>query len=872
MLGRGVYPKIEGLPGGQTILAHGTKWDHGLFAHAPSSIEYALDGAYQTLTGSALMHNGCQAGDGAVFRVLVDGNEVYTSPAVTFSSKPVSFEVDVYGGQILTLSIDNLAGGDCDWSIWGDPMLVRASQIVTPTPDPSIPCSGVMPERNYMFMDCSDVLRIRALLKSRDPGFLAVWNEDLKVLDQYRSNLPTTYKNTQSAGVLWSGQINVYLRDLTLAYLVTGNKDYADDIKYMLDLLQASVPNTARSYTYENPAALVSNPRHGVNPNISVLFAYLALRDTDYYDDKGRAEMDDFMIRQGETAMTAIPVLGGHVSIGSPTNRNVTLASAILATAVAASFPDDPRAQELYPRARAELDWMLANWWQTDGGWGEDTDSYGINRLDSLLLAAETVRKNLGEDMYAQNFNGQSLGNICRYYLRTLTPEGVPPALNDSTHISVDPGILRLCAYRSNDPELAWAADQYRWGIEHAYNQPPLYGGELFFHELVWAGLPPAPQSPDFTSIDLDGTGAAILRSGWEHSDSYALLQHTKSLVHAENSFGTLYLFDGGPWMVGNGYHLLSFNMGAEGQSTRQHNTITMDNRSQQNIGGELRGFADLGQVGVASVQGQPYSFADFQRTLIWIKDWHQWLVVDDVGICDGKSHSAQLRWYVRANAPGIQSPAQPNSWKFTRSTGTPDSLDITMLPPKEAAYSAVSRQYPWEQWISDAHGVEMELPGVTGSARIVTALTSADSVPEVTRSDEPGDTHVVSALGDEQWAWFLPVPGKNTAGLADASVTGLAGCLHLQRTELRGYCLLNGTSLLYKGQPLVKSTSPAYVEVDLGNRTVTTQTDAGTIIAFYWPGTVTSLLMDGSAIPFSEENGLIRVDLSAGHHRLTVH
>lgn len=125
--GRGVFPASEaGLVEHQVITSHQQTYPSGLFVHAPSNLEYALAGEYSRFV-SVISLNESACGDGAAFAVSLDGAEIYHSPNLLPSTAPIPLDLDVRGGKTLTLQ--TLSGPDlsCDWTIWGDPYLVKAA-------------------------------------------------------------------------------------------------------------------------------------------------------------------------------------------------------------------------------------------------------------------------------------------------------------------------------------------------------------------------------------------------------------------------------------------------------------------------------------------------------------------------------------------------------------------------------------------------------------------------------------------------------------------------------------------------------------------------------------------------------------------------
>jgi 5'-nucleotidase len=124
-LGKGRFPALDaGMVPCDTIVSHRKEYPFGLFAHSPSKLQYAIDGNYKTFVAEiSIKETAC--GDGASFAVRVDDREIYRSDNMLPSSKPISLSLDVTGGKVLTL--ETISGNDisCDWTIWGDPYLVK---------------------------------------------------------------------------------------------------------------------------------------------------------------------------------------------------------------------------------------------------------------------------------------------------------------------------------------------------------------------------------------------------------------------------------------------------------------------------------------------------------------------------------------------------------------------------------------------------------------------------------------------------------------------------------------------------------------------------------------------------------------------------
>jgi hypothetical protein len=156
-LGIGVYPFDDPpIKKGSPLFTHGKLYEHALFAHAASTLVYNLDGDYDTffttILISDMLKSGC--GDGALFRIDLDGETAYLSPILVYNSQPIDLEIDVKGVKYLRLEtytdtnyIVNPGDVVCDWTIWGDPYLISApkvaeqgqSQVLSNTPTVMVP-------------------------------------------------------------------------------------------------------------------------------------------------------------------------------------------------------------------------------------------------------------------------------------------------------------------------------------------------------------------------------------------------------------------------------------------------------------------------------------------------------------------------------------------------------------------------------------------------------------------------------------------------------------------------------------------------------------------------------------------------------------
>ena len=76
---------------------------------------------------SYFIQKGCGSLDGVIFKILADGEEIFNSGTIWTPTAPEEKEILIDNAKILTLITDPGKSNDnqCDWSVWGDPYLVK---------------------------------------------------------------------------------------------------------------------------------------------------------------------------------------------------------------------------------------------------------------------------------------------------------------------------------------------------------------------------------------------------------------------------------------------------------------------------------------------------------------------------------------------------------------------------------------------------------------------------------------------------------------------------------------------------------------------------------------------------------------------------
>lgn len=117
-------PVSDRLPEPPVMLASGGKvFAHGLYAHAPASHVWQLDGAWKSLDTRTGLAEG--KGGSVRFRILTDDREAAVSPVIREGGGH-HFQVDLTGVQKLELQVDDAGDGNSsDWGLWLEPTLQR---------------------------------------------------------------------------------------------------------------------------------------------------------------------------------------------------------------------------------------------------------------------------------------------------------------------------------------------------------------------------------------------------------------------------------------------------------------------------------------------------------------------------------------------------------------------------------------------------------------------------------------------------------------------------------------------------------------------------------------------------------------------------
>jgi hypothetical protein len=111
---------------GGRLRCDGRTYAKGIGLHSTARISFPLDGQYRRFAADLGIDQLAGPGGSVIFRVFVDGQERYVSPVVRGGETPLRVDVDVRGGQRISLVVNFAERGDTlDYADWLDARLIR---------------------------------------------------------------------------------------------------------------------------------------------------------------------------------------------------------------------------------------------------------------------------------------------------------------------------------------------------------------------------------------------------------------------------------------------------------------------------------------------------------------------------------------------------------------------------------------------------------------------------------------------------------------------------------------------------------------------------------------------------------------------------
>jgi hypothetical protein len=136
---RTVVPDGSVLGGPLTV--GGRRYSRGLGTQSRSLLAYRLGPDARRFQAMVAMDDEAGPKGNVVFRVLIDGEERFTSPSMSVGADPIPVDVDLSGGQFLILATEfGQGGGIRDYADWIEARVVLERSSLDE--DPSLPDAG----------------------------------------------------------------------------------------------------------------------------------------------------------------------------------------------------------------------------------------------------------------------------------------------------------------------------------------------------------------------------------------------------------------------------------------------------------------------------------------------------------------------------------------------------------------------------------------------------------------------------------------------------------------------------------------------------------------------------------------------------------
>ena len=265
--------------------------------------------------------------------------------------------------------------------------------------------------------------------------------------------------------------------------------------------------------------------------------------------------------------------------------------AAVLGLGVVGLFlPELKQAPQWLQRAESLMIEHLEKDFYDDGGNKEIFTQYHKTCLRDIGYVALMSECNGRPSPLLRGRSRQALERIYDWLARLVTPTGQTPPLHSAV-FSTDYAIhLLVSATHFKRADHAWLARRF-WdrGAVPCQKSPVAHVVYLLAPPLA-PSMMQATQPPDYTSVHLDQSGFAILRSGWKMSDRYLVLQYGQANTgHAYPAALSFLLQTNGELIATHPGSPRSYRHPAYSycKTTRAHNTVTLDGESVTQFGSD---------------------------------------------------------------------------------------------------------------------------------------------------------------------------------------------------------------------------------------------------------------------------------------------
>jgi hypothetical protein len=484
---------------------------------------------------------------------------------------------------------------------------------------------------------------------------------------------PTYHMPGQSPNNEWQWQLNrmYFWSDMAAAYRATGNEQYpavfVQELRSWIE--QCPVPD----HVNNDPGSPWRTIEAGIRSGGSWIDAFYAFRRSPAMSDSDVLTLVHSLLDHGRYLRRY------HTELNWLTMEMSGL------YAVGAVLPEFKESSEWRTYAAATLAEASRDQFLPDGAHVELSSSYHNVAIDNILHIAEIARwtgtaGDLPPDYLAP------LEKAYEWEVDIVAPDRRLPRINDSGPTYLPDVMRKAGLYFPGNVEFQWFASYGR------------------------AGRP-----PQFTSVFLNRSGFAAMRSGWNGDANYLLFrvgplgmnhQHQDSLGLTVWSYGRELIFDGG----GGTYEKSKWRQWAV--SAFSHNTVVVDDMAQNRpmnwndpshdpnmvsqgpLGAhwQTNAICDFASGEYAQGYGPPRKLIASQRRDVLFLKPDIFVVADRIIPNDSEQHRYQARWQLLTTQSRIEPATQT---LVTADEGTPNIAIVPLLVDHLTVGSASGQEKP---------------------------------------------------------------------------------------------------------------------------------------------------------------------------------
>ena len=479
-------------------------------------------------------------------------------------------------------------------------------------------------------------------------------------------------------------------------------------------------------------------------------------------------------------------------------------------------FPEFKDAEAWVKHAETIMAEHLEKDFFADGGHRELCTQYHKTCLRDVSYVALTSEHNGRPSPLLRGENGKALERSYDWLARLVMPTGETPPLHSAV-FSTDHAVYSLIsAVHFKRPEHAYLASRFWERGEAPSQKAPLAFAVYLLSSPLRASALRIAKPPDYLSTQLEPSGLAVMRTGWEPDDRYLVFQHGwANTGHAYPVALSFLLEMNGELIATHAGSPRSYRHPAYRycHSTMSHQTVSIDGKSYPNLngaspGGRLECCADLPGLWYVSAYHEGYKTAVgavHRRQIVVVKDGPV-LVVDHVE--GGQGHTAQWNFHTPLSATVEQDRPVRLTGKHVYHLAPANLNELTGVKTHRHWAAVLPRDCQPDDCGAEVVGLTLEKPIEADGARFAVALFEGEG----SIREEPRGVFRLGQ-GDEQYLVLTGSQEVASDGYRIRTEGRLALVRFAQRRPVRAW-VVEGSKLVVNEQSLLAADRPVTKEI----------------------------------------------------------